>query len=140
MRPRGFQKFAWSLFNAPRDFRNLVDAPSLAPAEARGSGLPCAMSAIIRLAKARPIMFGAGYSLLKTTGCDLMVQKVHAHAETETDMARLPAPPKRLTCRGSPQPGAARSSLERREASGKPAGRGLSHLVYHEGRREAREH
>jgi len=34
------------------------------------------MSAIIRLAKSRPIMFGAGYSLLKTTGCDLMVQKV----------------------------------------------------------------
>ena len=88
------------------------------------------MSAIIRLAKARPIMFGAGYSLLKTTGCDLMVQKVHAHAETETDMARLPAPPKRLTCRGSPQPGAARSSLERREASGKPAGRGLSHTSF----------
>lgn len=34
------------------------------------------MSAIIRLAKSRPVAFGAGYSLLKTTGCDLMVQKV----------------------------------------------------------------
>ena len=52
-------------------------------------------------------MFGAGYSLLKTTGCDLMVQKVHAHAETETNMAGLPAPLKRLTSRGLPQPGAA---------------------------------
>ena len=78
-------------------------ANHLARASRRGgSGLPCTMSAIIRLAKARPIMFGAGYSLLKTTGCDLMVQKVHAHAETETDMAGLPAPPKRLTCRGLP--------------------------------------
>ena len=34
------------------------------------------MSAIIRLAKARPIAFGMGYSLMKTSGCDFMVQKV----------------------------------------------------------------
>jgi glycine cleavage system regulatory protein len=34
------------------------------------------MSAIIRLAKSRPFAFGMGYSLLKTSGCDLMVQKV----------------------------------------------------------------
>ena len=34
------------------------------------------MSFILRLAKSRPMAFGAGYSLLKTTGCDLMVQKV----------------------------------------------------------------
>lgn len=34
------------------------------------------MSAILRFAKSRPILFGAGYSLIKTTGCDLMVQKV----------------------------------------------------------------
>ena len=40
------------------------------------------MSAILRFAKSRPILFGAGYSLLKTTGCDLMVQKVRARAET----------------------------------------------------------
>ena len=36
------------------------------------------MSAILRFAKSRPILFGAGYSLIKTTGCDLMVQKVRA--------------------------------------------------------------
>ena len=42
----------------------------------------CAMSAILRFAKSRPILFGAGYSLIKTTGCDLMVQKVRARAET----------------------------------------------------------
>lgn len=34
------------------------------------------MSAIVRFAKSRPVLFGAGYSLMKTTGCDLMVQKV----------------------------------------------------------------
>ena len=33
-------------------------------------------------------MFGAGYSLLKTTGCDLMVQKARAPAETKTDIAK----------------------------------------------------
>ena len=36
------------------------------------------MSAILRFAKSRPMLFGAGYSLLKTAGCDLMVQKVRA--------------------------------------------------------------
>ena len=36
------------------------------------------MSAILRFAKSRPMIFGAGYSLLKTAGCDLMVQKVRA--------------------------------------------------------------
>lgn len=34
------------------------------------------MSAILALAKSRPFAFGMGYSLLKTAGCDLMVQKV----------------------------------------------------------------
>lgn len=34
------------------------------------------MSAIIRIAKNYPIRFGMGYSLFKTSGCDLMVQKV----------------------------------------------------------------
>ena len=34
------------------------------------------MSAIIALARSRPFAFGMGYSLLKTAGCDLMVQKV----------------------------------------------------------------
>ena len=48
------------------------------------------MSAIIRLAKSRPIMFGAGYSLLKTTGCDLMVQKARGSS--------------RYSVRGWPQP------------------------------------
>lgn len=32
------------------------------------------MSAILRIAKTYPIRFGMGYSLLKTSGCDLMVQ------------------------------------------------------------------
>jgi hypothetical protein len=35
-----------------------------------------AMTAILRLAKSRPFAFGMGYSLFKTSGCDLMVQKV----------------------------------------------------------------
>ena len=67
------------------------------------------MSAIIRLAKSRPIMFGAGYSLLKTTGCDLMVQKARCRCrqETETDSAWVPLPPELLIGRGWPQPGAA---------------------------------
>ena len=87
------------------------------------------MSAIIRLAKSRPIMFGAGYSLLKTTGCDLMVQKARAPAETKTDIAWLPALPKRLIGRGWPQPATARSHDQgRNEASGEPAGRGLATL------------
>jgi len=34
------------------------------------------MSAILRFAKTRPFVFGMGYSLMKTSGCDLMVQKV----------------------------------------------------------------
>ena len=34
------------------------------------------MAAILRLAKSRPFAFGMGYSLFKTSGCDLMVQKV----------------------------------------------------------------
>jgi len=34
------------------------------------------MSAILALARSRPFAFGMGYSLLKTAGCDLMVQKV----------------------------------------------------------------
>jgi len=34
------------------------------------------MSAILRFAKSRPFLFGMGYSLIKTSGCDLMVQKV----------------------------------------------------------------
>uniref|UniRef100_A0A7S2IVA5 ACT domain-containing protein n=1 Tax=Haptolina brevifila TaxID=156173 RepID=A0A7S2IVA5_9EUKA len=34
------------------------------------------MSAILRFAKTRPFAFGMGYSLFKTSGCDLMVQKV----------------------------------------------------------------
>ncbi|EOD33317.1 hypothetical protein EMIHUDRAFT_111890 [Emiliania huxleyi CCMP1516] len=34
------------------------------------------MSAILRLAKTYPFRFGLGYSLMKTSGCDLMVQKV----------------------------------------------------------------
>lgn len=34
------------------------------------------MSAILAFAKSRPFVFGMGYSLLKTSGCDLMVQKV----------------------------------------------------------------
>ena len=52
------------------------------PADSRRAGRRrCAMSAILRFAKSRPILFGAGYSLLKTTGCDLMVQKVLARVE-----------------------------------------------------------
>jgi len=34
------------------------------------------MSAILALARSRPFAFGMGYSLMKTAGCDLMVQKV----------------------------------------------------------------
>ena len=34
------------------------------------------MAAIMALARSRPLAFGMGYSLLKTAGCDLMVQKI----------------------------------------------------------------
>ena len=34
------------------------------------------MSFILRFAKSYPFRFGMGYSLLKTSGCDFMVQKV----------------------------------------------------------------
>lgn len=40
------------------------------------------MSAILRFAKSRPFLFGMGYSLIKTSGCDLMVQKVVEKRET----------------------------------------------------------
>ena len=78
------------MFNAPSHIhlldRNLHDpAPRQRSLRqqlsSRASRWRCAMSAILRFAKSRPILFGAGYSLLKTTGCDLMVQKVRARVE-----------------------------------------------------------
>jgi len=40
------------------------------------------MAAILRLAKTKPFAFGMGYSLLKTAGCDIMVQTVVEKRET----------------------------------------------------------
>ena len=45
------------------------------------------IGSILRIAKTHPFKFGMGYSLLKTAGCDLMVQKVVEKRE-EVDWKR----------------------------------------------------
>ena len=113
------------------------------------------MSAILRFAKSRPILFGAGYSLLKTTGCDLMVQKVRARVEAsgpchKTGMARLPARPERPSGRGlaaalgssEPSPGSDRGlwSASITASIAASTAMPLSRRVPTTGGREAREH